>query len=91
MERRVELANEVAGLKAEILAIHRENQMRHENHLREKAIQDRIVSDLSADVKELLALANQGRGGLWAGMAISGTIGAVISWVGTHVGTIFKG
>jgi hypothetical protein len=91
MERRVELVNEVAGLKREVESIHRENQIRHENHLREKTAQDKVIEDLAKDVKELLALANQGRGGLWAGMAIAGSVGAAISWVASHLLFIPKG
>jgi len=37
------------------------------------------VSELRADVKELLSLANKSKGGLWAGMMI---ISAVSSFVG---------
>jgi hypothetical protein len=37
------------------------------------------VSELRADVKELLSLANKSKGGLWAGMMV---ISAVSSFVG---------
>lgn len=43
------------------------------------------VSSLKADVKELLALANKGKGGFWMGMTMASIIGAVIAWVVEHV------
>ena len=30
---------------------------------------------------QLMAMANQGKGGLWAGMGIAAALGAVFSWV----------
>ena len=38
------------------------------------------VDDLQKDVKQLLALANQSRGGFFAGMAIASAIGGVITF-----------
>ena len=35
--------------------------------------------ELRKDMKELLALANKSKGGLWAGMAIASFIGGVVS------------
>ncbi len=37
------------------------------------------VSDLSADVKTLLELANRSRGALWAGMGLASLIGAAVT------------
>ena len=68
-ERRVDLGR----LAAEIEAIHRENENR-----------DEVIAELRADVKELLALANRGRGGFWAGMTIASGLGAIAGWVATH-------
>ena len=48
-----------------------------------KALQQQ-VSDLSSDVKALLQLANQSRGAIWAGMAISSAIGGAVSWIVSH-------
>lgn len=48
-----------------------------------KALQQQ-VSDLSSDVKALLELANQSRGAIWAGMAISSAIGGAVSWIVSH-------
>lgn len=44
-------------------------------------------SAMEKDLKELLALANKSKGGLWAGMAIASFIGGIIAfllrgWVG---------
>lgn len=84
-ERRMEMASEVAALKMEVHSIHRENQIRHDNFQREKAVQDALIQELYDDVKELLALANKGRGGFWAGMTIASMFGAVVSWVANHL------
>jgi hypothetical protein len=48
------------------------------------------VGDLQSDVKELLELANQSRGGLWVGMSIAGTLGGVISWIASHLNLLPK-
>jgi len=42
------------------------------------------VAELSNDVKALLQLANQSRGAIWAGMAISSAIGGAVSWIVSH-------
>lgn len=42
------------------------------------------VGELSADVKQLLELANRSRGGFWVGMTIASSIGAFVSWVAGH-------
>ena len=39
------------------------------------------VSDLQKDVKALLELANQSKGGLWVGMTIASVLGGVVSWL----------
>lgn len=38
------------------------------------------VSDLQTDVKTLLELANQSKGGVWVGMSIAGMVGGVITY-----------
>jgi hypothetical protein len=48
-----------------------------------KTLEDQ-VTDLQSDVKELLALANKGKGGFWMGMTIASMMGALVSWVATH-------
>jgi hypothetical protein len=40
------------------------------------------VTELSKDVKSLLELANQSKGGFWMGMAIASTMGGLISFIG---------
>jgi hypothetical protein len=42
------------------------------------------VATLQSDVKELLALANKGKGGFWMGMTIASMMGALVSWIATH-------
>lgn len=42
------------------------------------------VATLQTDVKELLALANKGKGGFWMGMTIASMLGGLVSWFATH-------
>ena len=46
---------------------------------------DKKVDKMERNVEELLALANKGRGGFWAGMAfvsfISSAVGFALSWL----------
>ena len=39
------------------------------------------VDKLEAGMEELLALANKGRGGFWAGMAIVSAFSTLVGWV----------
>jgi len=48
-----------------------------------KTLEDQVTA-LQSDVKELLALANKGKGGFWMGMTIASMMGALVSWVTTH-------
>ena len=43
------------------------------------------VTQLSADVKALLELANKGKGGFWMGMTIASFMGGVITFVADRV------
>jgi hypothetical protein len=49
---------------------------------------DRKMNKMEANLEKLVALANQGRGGFWMGMAfvsfVSTSVGYVISWFGKH-------
>ena len=45
-----------------------------------EALQNEVHS-LSKDVKELLELANKGKGGFWMGMTIASFMGGVITFV----------
>ena len=40
------------------------------------------VAGMDKDIKSLLALANQSRGGFWAGMTIASIIGGFVTFVG---------
>ena len=42
---------------------------------------EKKIDKMETALDELLALANKGRGGFWAGMMIASLIGAVISYV----------
>jgi len=43
------------------------------------------LHDIRKDVKALLELANQSKGGFWMGMAIASSLGAIVSFVATKV------
>jgi len=42
------------------------------------------VDSMDTDIKELLALANKGRGGFWMGMTIASMLGGVLTWALSH-------
>ena len=46
---------------------------------------DKKIDKMERQIEELLALANKGKGGLWAGMAIASAIGGVVTWVAGHL------
>ncbi len=43
------------------------------------------MTEMRADMKEMLALANKGRGGFWMGMSIAAGAGSVVTWIGSHI------
>jgi hypothetical protein len=43
---------------------------------------EKEVGDMRTDVKKLLELANQSKGGLWMGMAFASLIGAMLHFLG---------
>jgi hypothetical protein len=45
---------------------------------------EKQVGDMQADVKQLLALANRSKGGLWFGMAVVSGLSSVAGWVLSH-------
>ena len=49
---------------------------------------DKKMNKMEANLEKLVALANQGRGGFWMGMAfvsfVSTSVGYVISWFGKN-------
>ena len=49
-----------------------------------EALEAKIVN-MDGDIKQLLALANQSKGGFWMGMAIASFAGGVITWVANHL------
>lgn len=48
------------------------------------------VAELRADVKSLLELANQSKGGFWMGMAVASSAGAFVSWIVSHMPWAFS-
>ena len=42
------------------------------------------VSSMDSDIKTLLALANQSKGGFWMGMTIASLVGGFLAWVAQH-------
>jgi hypothetical protein len=46
---------------------------------------DKKIDKMEGQIEELLALANKGRGGFWAGMTIASSIGAAVAWVVGHM------
>tara|TARA_R110002153_G_scaffold51805_8_gene145490 strand:- start:6435 stop:6641 length:207 start_codon:yes stop_codon:yes gene_type:complete len=42
------------------------------------------VDDMSKDIKSLLELANQSKGGFWMGMTVASIIGGFLTWMLTH-------
>jgi hypothetical protein len=46
---------------------------------------EKKIDKMESALDELLALANKGRGGFWAGMMIASLVGAVISYVSRYI------
>ena len=46
---------------------------------------DKKLDKMEHQLDELLALANKGRGGFWAGMTIASSVGAVVAWLAGHM------
>jgi hypothetical protein len=46
---------------------------------------DKKIDKMEGQIEELLALANKGRGGFWAGMTIASSVGAAVAWVASHM------
>jgi len=49
-----------------------------------QALQNEVQS-LGKDVKELLELANKGKGGFWMGMTIASAVGGVFTFIGERL------
>jgi hypothetical protein len=43
------------------------------------------MDKMERNVEELLALANKGRGGFWAGMTIASSVVAAVAWLASHM------
>jgi hypothetical protein len=46
---------------------------------------DKKIDKMEGQIEELLALANKGKGGFWAGMTIASSVGAAVAWVAGHM------
>ena len=44
-----------------------------------ETLEDR-VDDMSKDIKSLLELANQSKGGFWMGMTVASIVGGFLTW-----------
>ena len=42
---------------------------------------DKKLDRMDAHITQLMAMANQSKGGLWAGMAIASALGGLIAWI----------
>ena len=42
------------------------------------------VNSMDADIKTLLALANQSKVGFWMGMTIASIVGGILAWFAQH-------
>jgi hypothetical protein len=46
---------------------------------------EKKIDKMESALEELLALANKGRGGFWAGMMIASLVGAIISYISRYI------
>jgi len=58
---------------------------RVQDYERRFEVVDKKLDKMEMQLEELLALANKGRGGFWAGMTIASTVGAVVAWIAGHM------
>lgn len=45
---------------------------------------DKKVDKMERQLEQLLALANQSKGGFWMGMTIASSVGAFVAWFTSH-------
>jgi hypothetical protein len=76
------MANEIDPVKYGVLWERVQNYERRFDEMSNK------MDKMEANVEKLVAMANQGRGGFWAGMAfvsfISSGVGFALSWFKSH-------
>jgi hypothetical protein len=46
--------------------------------------QDKAMNEMRTDIKNLLAMANQGKGSLWVLTSVGAAVGAMLTWVVQH-------
>lgn len=47
---------------------------------------DKKIDKMERQLEQLVAMANQGKGGFWMGMTIASMAGGVITWFASHFG-----
>ena len=57
---------------------------RVQDYERRFEVMDKKLDKMELQLEQLVALANQGKGGFWMGMTIASMAGAVITWVVGH-------
>jgi hypothetical protein len=62
-----------------------EHQERQLNELRGN-LEARMLT-MSAQIQELLEMANKSKGGLWVGMSFAGVISSIATWFVAHFGS----
>lgn len=46
---------------------------------------DKKIDKMETQLEQLVAMANQSKGGFWMGMAIASFAGGVITWITSHI------
>ena len=46
---------------------------------------DKKIDKMERQLEQLVAMANQGKGGFWMGMTIASMAGGFITWVAAHL------
>lgn len=45
---------------------------------------DKKIDKMERQLEQLVAMANQGKGGFWMGMTIASAAGAIFTWLASH-------
>jgi hypothetical protein len=45
---------------------------------------DKKLDKMELQLEQIVALANQGKGGFWMGMTIASSVGAAVAWIAGH-------
>jgi len=55
-----------------------------ENNEKQLELMSQKIDKMESKLEELVALANQSRGGFWVGMAIVSAISGIVGFIGSH-------